>query len=281
MATAHYDVDDHTPPSILSAGASTLMPQVMVSEQVESASAQTPTNYHFEPAGVNIQSARRTPDGMGVVLALNAPLSSGSSYHLIVNGVRDASPAGNATKQASTAVSLIQPAYSLPETVVCDGKNSREIPVPGLPVGGKDPWTINFFVRTDKEPDNRTLIAGFGGTSDATGHARYLSKFANGLHFWSGDRDVESTTALSLGAWQMLSAAYDGTTLRLYKNATQVGIGTIELPGDQSVVNIAPVDPWDQQRRFQGKISRLTIWKEALSPSALSLLTKNMPADAD
>ena len=127
-------------------------------------------------------------------MGLSSTLSSGSNYQLVVNGVRDVSPAGNAARQAACPVTLVQPAYSLPGTTVCDGQNSRSIPVEGLPVGAHDPWTINYFVRTDKAPANRTLIAGFGQAADSTGHGRYLSKFANGIHFWSGDRDCDTTS---------------------------------------------------------------------------------------
>ena len=193
------------------------------SEPLEPASAETPGNYRFEPAGVTIRSAHRTADGMGVQLALGSPLAAGVSYRLMVEGVRDASPAHNAITRAASAVTLVQPAFILPGTVVCDGQSSRDIPVAGLPVGAHDPWTINFFARTGRQPDNRTLIAGFGGTADLTGHARYLSKFANGIHFWSSNQDGETLTPLDLDRWQMLTATCDGSTLRIYKDAVQIG----------------------------------------------------------
>ena len=126
-------------------------------------------------------------------------------------------------------------------------------------------------------PDNRTLIAGFGGTKDASGKARYLSKFANGIHFWSSDQDVETTTPLELNRWQMLTTTYDGATLRVYKDAVPIGETLAQLEPDESVVNIAPLEPWDKERRFQGEVAGLSVWKEALTPGELALLLKKTP----
>ncbi len=281
VGTAHYEVDDRTPPTLRSAQASTLTPEMSVafSEAVEPASAGAAGNYHFDPADVTVVSA--TAEGPNVTLRLSSALADGSSHRLSVTGVRDNSPAHNAAAQATLAVSLNRPAFSLPETVVCDGQQSRDIPVAGLPIQATDPWTINLFVRTHQQPDNRTLIAGFGAAEDSSGQGRYLSKFANGIHFWSGDQDGETTSPLDLDRWQMLTATYDGATVRIYKNAQPIGEGTSTLSKDESIVRIAPVDPWDNERRFKGDVGQLTIWKEALSAEALTLLLKNAPPESN
>lgn len=279
VGAVSYEIDDRTAPSIRAAEASPLTPELSVkfSELLDAASAAAPTNYRLDPDDVRVVSATPAADGWAVTLRLASALAPGSSHRLHVSGVLDASPARNAVAPVAAPVSLIQPAFSLPETIVCDGKQTKEIPIPGLPTVGNAAWTINFFVRTHQQPENRTLIAGFGRAEDDTGRARYLSKFANGIHFWSGDQDGETTTPLDLDRWQMLTAAFDGASLRLYKDGKLIGAAELSLASEESVVRIAPIDPWDKERRFKGEVARLTIWKEALSPEAVALLVKNAP----
>ena len=279
VETAFYPIEDRTAPSLVSASVSTLVPQLyaVFSEPVDKASAEAVDHYHLEPSDVSIRSAKVSEDGLGVVLQLTAPLSEETSYLLVAGGIRDLSPAGNVATRTEHALALASPAFYLPDIVVCDGKRSRSLRVAGLPVGARDPWTINFYAYTTRQPENRTLLAGFGSTADNSGQARYLSKFANGIHFWSSDQDGETTTALDLDRWQMLTATYDGGTLRLYKNAVRIGEAQVQLEPDESVVNIAPQEPWDQKRRFQGEIAGVSIWKEALAPEMLALLLKGVP----
>ncbi len=280
VGQVRYEIDDRTPPTLGRAEASTLTPELRVtfSEQIEPASLAAVGNYRLEPADVAVLAVQPAAEGAGATLRLASALPPGSSHRLTVRGARDASPAHNTLAQASAEVALVEPAFTLPETVTCDGQNSRDVPAAGLPTGVGAPWTLNFFARTDHQPDNRTLIAGFGAAKDESGKGRFLSKFGNGIHFWSSNHDGDTTTPLDLGRWQMLTATYDGTTLRVYKDARKIGEVALVFAPDESVVRIAPVDPWDKERRFQGKVSRLSIWKEALAPDALALLLKNAPA---
>lgn len=279
VGSVHYEIDDRTAPTVHSVEASTLTPEVSVtfSEPIDPASAATPANYQLEPDDAPVVSAAPSASGSAVTLRLAHPLAPSGNHRLHVRGVTDCSPAHNAVAQVVVAVDLVQPAYSLPETVVCDGQNSREIPVAGLPTDGKAPWTINLFVRTHEQPANRTLIAGFGAAQDDTGRGRYLAKFANGIHFWSGDQDGDTTTPLDLDRWQMLTAAFDGGAIHLYKDGKAIGKADVSFASEESVVRIAPVDPWDKELRFKGEVAGLTIWKEALSAEAVALLLKNAP----
>ncbi len=276
-ATAKFEVNDTTPPKVVSVTSLSTMPQAFVhfSEPVRKETAEKTGNYRLTPDATVI-SARLLDDGTSVNLTLSQPLAAGGSYRLTVNGVEDMAPAANRVQGVSTDVALMTAAFSL-DAMVCDGKSSREEAVAGLPTAAGDPWTINLFVRTDKQPGNKTLIAGFGSAQDQEGHGRYLSKFANGVHFWSSDRDVESQTALSVNKWQMLTATYDGHRLTLYKDGQKIGQEATTLSDDESVVRIAPLEPWDQQRRFEGEIRQFTVWKSALPESVLQQLQAAHP----
>lgn len=280
VSSARYEVNDTTAPTVVSAAAISIFPsaEATFSEAVEKTSAETAGNYRFEPADVTIQSVKANADGKGVTLALNAPLPANSTHRLVVNGVRDLSPAGNAVARGAATVVLSQPAFYLKDNVVCDGQSGRDIPVDGLPLGAKDPWTLNFFTRMDKQPANRTLLAGFGVVADEEGKARYMTKFANGMHFWSSGQDADTNAQFDLGRWQMVSVTFDGRKVSIYKNGKEVGDDNLHLKADEeSVIHIAPLDPWDHQERFKGEIQGLSIWKASLSAEALAGLMASMP----
>jgi alpha-mannosidase len=199
---------------------------------------------------------------------------------MTIEGVRDRSPTGNAVDSShALPVALARPVFTL-DSFVCKGE-SKELPEKDLPIKAKAEWSINLFVRADQQPENRTIIAGFGKASDdEDGTGRYLCKFGDGLHFWSRLRDVGSRrTELDVGRWQMLTATYDGEVLRLYKNGRRVSGRPVELADDEAVVRIAPIDPWDNQRRFKGEIRSFTIWNTALPPEALKVLQDTAPQE--
>ena len=277
VATAKLEINDTTPPRIVSVTSLSTVPQVRVnfSEAVRKETAENVGNYRLTPP-VSILSAQLGADGASVNLILAQPLAAEGSHRLTVSNVEDLAPTPNRMPPASADVSLLPAVYSL-DAMVCNGTASKEEKVAGLPVGHGDSWTMNMYVRTDKQPENRTLIAGFGAAKDEAGHGRYQSKFANGIHFWCAGRDVETTTPLSLGAWQMLTATYDGQTLTLYKDAQKIAESRVALDDDESVVEIAPIDPWDHQRRFVGEIRQFAVWKSVLPEPVLRQLCETHP----
>ena len=276
-ATARFAIKDTKPPQVT--GASTLpdVPEVMLrfSEPVKRESAENASNYRFD-GGVKVASVKLAQDAMSATLTLAQALPVNSRQLLSASGIQDASPAANPMQPAPTEVHVTPAVFTLAE-FVANGKDSKRIDDRSLPIGGKDPWTINCFVKMDKQPDNRTIIAGFGKVKDDNGHGRYLTKFANGLHFWCADQDVETSVPLKLGAWQMLTATFDGHTLAMYQDGKKVGQGDITLSNDDASVELAPVDPWDQQRRFTGEIRQFTVWNSALNESTVQLLSRSHP----
>src|SRR5439155_13289880 len=123
-------------------------------------------------------------DGTSATLEFAKPLQAQQPSRLQIAGVRDASPAGNEVKLAEPLkVAVARPVFTL-DSVTCDGKSAHEQKVAGLPTKGADPWTINLFVRTTEQPENRTVIAGFGRADDDAdaGVGRYLAKFQTGVH---------------------------------------------------------------------------------------------------
>jgi alpha-mannosidase len=283
--TAQFNVNDTTAPTVKAISAVAMLPTMRIdfSEPLRKSDAETAANYRLDPS-MPVQSAKLSEDGTSVTLQLAKPLSAkedGGDVRISFVNVRDASPAGNEVGAQPLPVALARPLFSL-DSIICNGE-SKEQPVKGLPMKAKDAWSINLFVKTDKQPDNRTIIAGFGqARDDHDGAGRYLCKFGDGVHFWSRVRDVGGRrTELDVGKWQMLTATYDGESLKLYKNGQRIARRNVELSDDdESVVRIAPLDPWDQQRRFRGEIRNFTIWNTALPPEALKVLLDAGPGNS-
>jgi alpha-mannosidase len=271
---ARLDIQDTTPPTVVSSEAlqGLAKANIRFSEIVTKESAEDVNHYKLTGA-VQVQSAKLNPTSDGVELTLTAPLPQDVATSLALSGVRDTSPSGNAVTDQALPLKPGGIAFTSPALTA---GATQEFKPADLPIQGSAPWTMNLFVKTDKQPENRTNIAGFGNQNDGkSGTGRYIAKFANGIHFWSADHDVESTVPLDLGAWQMITAAYDGATLRLYKNGVQIGSDDIKLSDDVSEVHIFPKDAWEHERVFAGDVRDFTIWKYALSPDSVQTLWQN------
>ena len=196
-----------------------------------------------------------------------------------VSGVKDTSPSGNVVSKATSSFSVQGPVFTL-ATVTASDREKTVKDVPGLPVKGSDPWTINVFVKTGSQPENRTVIAGFGKCEDThDGGARYLAKFAGGVHFWSRNRDVTTRSPVALNAWQMLTATYDGKVVRVYQNGKKIGEGAVQLADDENVIQILPKDPWEHKLQFEGDLRQFTVWGTALTDEAIKTLLSGTPKD--
>jgi hypothetical protein len=248
---------------------------VEFSEPLDSSAADA-SHFTIEPAAT-VKSAELRTDRRAVTLTFAGPLEVNRAYKFTIAGVADASPAHNKVKQVTIDVTAHGPVYTLDE-VKAEQRGTAVRNIPGLPVRAHDPWTLNMFVRTEKQPPNHTIFAGFGKCGESSdGAGRYLCKFASGVHFWSHNRDVQDRTALDLSKWQMLTATYDGAVLRLYKDARKIAESPLELADDENVVNIMPKDPWDQRYQFTGEIRGLTIWGAALGEESLGALKNSTP----
>jgi alpha-mannosidase len=247
--------------------------RVTFSEPVRQASAETVANYKFDPP-LTVAAAQLSPDQMTVELTvadLPADPNSPVRYQMTIRGVQDQSPAGNAVAAAPVPLDLVKPVFSVDELQA--GSPPPEQPVAGLPVKAGDPWTINCFVKPTARPDGLIVIAGFGQCIDKDdGIGRYLSWWPNGLHFWSRNQDLTTRESIDLNKWQMLSATFDGKVLTLYKNAKPVATGQPSLADDQSVIRLAPLDPWSHTRRFHGDIRAFTVWPTALPAASLAVI---------
>lgn len=268
VLSQRLEVNDATSPKVVSGNMMRQLEFIRLrfSERVKEESAEDPSHYRLTSGERPVQ-AKLSDDGLSVDLFFRK--APAPTDRLIVTGVEDLSPAGNPMPEQPVELMLRGTVFSSEP----DLKATKSFPVPDLPVKSGDAWTLNLFCKVDTMPEDLTIIAGFGRNIDGrTGTGRYFTKFSQGINFWISNRDVGTKVPLDLGKWQMLTATYDGTTMRLYKNGEQIAEQQVVLENDRSQVEIMPLDAWDRKRLFGGEVRDLTIWNDSLPLSAVRRL---------
>jgi alpha-mannosidase len=169
-------------------------------------------------------------------------------------------------------------AFQLADTQAFDGTQEGFLKkdVPGLPYEGTDPWTINQFVYLNQQPEELTLIGGFGDAADTAGQERFLIKFHDGIHFWGSDVDVTTAVPFDISKWQMITLTFDGATLKIYKNGQVIKTSPVSLSDAASTVQIGTHGPWNNYQ-INGKVAGFTIWNSALDAAAVLAQMAHMP----
>ena len=276
VVEASLKINDTTPPAVKDVEAVSLLPQITVrfSEPLDKASAENVANYRFS-GKAKVASAELAPDGRSVMLTLSAPPED-AKFMLTVLGVRDRSPAGNPVPQVSIGATCARPVAQLKEATL-DGQGGGVVDQPlepGAPTAAASPWTINLWLWVNAQPENHTLIAGFGDGKTPSGVQRYLAKFPHGLHFWAANVDVPTKTALEVEKWQMLTATFDGEVVKVYKDGVEVAGQKVSLSDAAPIARIGPTGPWDYAHKLAGKVAGFALWNQALSPASVAALHK-------
>jgi alpha-mannosidase len=281
VVEARFQINDRTPPRVLDAVGFPWSPEVYVrfSEPLDRASAESAANYQIP--GSHVKTATLAPDSRGVTLTLSASPADAQPV-LTIQGVRDRSPNGNALAGVRQNVSLLHPITQLTDKSL-DGSGGGFTEQPlgtDAPVAAAAPWTINVWLSLDQQPGDFTLIAGVGSGRGGMGTQRYLAKFPHGLHFWGSNVDVKADMALDLGKWQMLTATFDGSVLKLFKDGRELATQEISLADAAPIAKLGPPAPWPYGHRLAGKIAEFTLWPQALPPASVAALHQLGPQTA-
>jgi alpha-mannosidase len=251
---------------------------VSFSELVSKATAENPANYVIAPT-VPVSSAVLSDDGMMATLTLGSPRVEEQPGTLTVNGIESPVPGGPAT--SGTIDIPVTPAnvvFQLSGVQTFDGtSNGFSKNVIGLPTKAGAPWTINMFTYIANNPESLTVLGGFGDDTDTDGTQRYIAKFDDGIHFWASNIDITTDVPFDLGKWQMITATFDGSTIRIYKNATLIKTDTMTLADAVPVAKVGAAGPWGGAPKLNGKIADFRIYSIALPADQITALLASTP----
>ncbi len=149
------------------------------------------------------------------------------------------------------------------------------------PIGATSPWSMYCWVKTDAPVPSRALVAGFGEPLADAGAQRYIALLDGRPTLWSGSDSVSAPGSLEPGQWTMLAATFDGTTVRLYFDGTEVADKAITLKPAAPTMQLAPQPlPWPQGEHFGGKIAYFTLTAHVLNADQIrTLLPQAVPLD--
>ena len=294
LAVAHFDrngqrgsiirgtieIHDLAPPAVARAVVETneTTLKLTFSKPLDSVTALEATNYSVQPA-LAITNISQSPEGLEVFLSFAEPLPAGTEYTLSLSGIKDRTTNGIMMLPATQLFRAQNIVYALKSAQL--PAESVRTNVACLPMRKDDAWTMNVLVKPERAPENRTVIAGFGRASERApeGAGRFFSVSDDSLNFWSARRGVQTGSPLEEGRWQMLTATYDGTTLRLYKDGDPIGSEDIELSDDREAsVAIGAPEPSRRRPSFQGAVQSFTIRLGALNGEEVKqLFAKTKP----
>ena len=113
------------------------------------------------------------------------------------------------------------------------------------------------------------------GTTGGLAYALYATGASgnrpNGsLRIGSADRTVNATAALATNTWTHLAMTYDGTTMRLYVNGTQVATRaqTGSIATSTSALRIGGNSVWGEW--FSGQIDEVRVYNRALTAAEVA-----------
>ncbi|MBZ5495077.1 MAG: glycoside hydrolase family 2 [Acidobacteriia bacterium] len=152
----------------------------------------------------------------------------------------------------------------------------------GAPLEAASAWSMYCWIRSEEPLPAHTLLAGFGEPGADGGAQRYLAVLDGQVAFWTGADRVSSPATLDPGKWIMLAATFDGTTVRLYLNASEIAVKPVQLKPAAPVMQLAPQPlPWPDGEHFGGKIAQFTLTARALTIDQIrSLLSQTVRFDA-
>jgi alpha-mannosidase len=298
LGSALFQVDDRTPPRILSVHAGSLAPEVRISfsEPLDRKAAEEPDNYQIQP-DVKILSASLSEEGDKVILNIPHVPVEGQTYNLGVRGLADRSPGVNEMKPV-TRWEFIP--WSRVFYLKCDDADRlgmanikgemKEGDLKGNPKAsaGKVRGAIHLDGEGDclvfpdspaLNPASAITLSAWFRAEDWEGNRRILQKGREDDQYrllresgefkfsLAGVGEIKAPVP-SAQEWHHAAGTYDGQMMRLFIDgvlaAEKPSSGKIQTTPDPLFIGAKRLDtvPGDF---FKGELDELMIWEYALS----------------
>ncbi len=150
-----------------------------------------------------------------------------------------------------------------------------------LPLSGPSAWSIDVWVKPDDAPSDWNVLYAFGAKPGSTAASRSVYVEASGKIVFTGGSSAEAGSrflvteaSLDVGVWQRITTTYDGTTVKLYKNASLIGSMDMVLYNAAGEVRVPSNPGWGPQM-MSGLFDNFQIWDgviEVPEPATLSIL---------
>jgi alpha-mannosidase len=125
------------------------------------------------------------------------------------------------------------------------------------------------------------MFGGFGdaGSARPIGCQRFFVQLDDKVHFWGANVDVTGSEAYAAGQWQMLTATYDGTTVRVYRNGREIVASEETFTAAAFQAHLVPPNHWNKGEGpyFVGLLDDFRIWRGALSEAQIAELAQSLP----
>ncbi|MBN1456407.1 MAG: LamG domain-containing protein [Sedimentisphaerales bacterium] len=176
------------------------------------------------------------------------------------------------------------PAYTsdgaLDYALVSDGTDCAYVLDEGMdpnayfPVDPNATWTVNAWVYLDAQPNNWDVMWAMGAKPSGNGTAISRSIYCNSIGnivFTDGSglggHYLVTSAPWDPNSWQMITTTYDGTDVRVYKNASLVGIMAFAFADAPREFRIPSNPGWGTY--MAGRFDELTIWDDALTQTEI------------
>ena len=137
-----------------------------------------------------------------------------------------------------------------------------------LPTGNAS-RTFSFWTKLDSHSNDAYFMSYGNGATGEFFSPRVLPVGAQGgyISFMGFSADLSSTVEMTTGEWMHLCYTYDGTTLKIYKNAVEIATGSLSLNTSQTRDFIIGARDFDGSttKYIDGSIDQIRIFNKALS----------------
>jgi len=140
-----------------------------------------------------------------------------------------------------------------------------------IPNDVNEPFSMNVWVYYIPVVPSEywTPIATIGDLPTWSGSSRSLTNIST-IDFWCQHQTLYSGDFFWVKVWQMVTVTFDGTTVRIYRNAEEIAQKDMIIPPTASEVHLAAIGP--NGAKFTGRLDEFTVWDGVLTEDEINYL---------